>query len=173
MFFMLIITNHLYKLRIARKSIKRAKRAKRAAPASRLRSHRQSHIPHNGLDFFGSTFTAMAMISPLPNTLLGLPPELRLVIYEYVAAQSSYCKYLTFGNNNIGPVPSIMNVCTKLRKEFGWMYFRNKTVWMSTFGELGTALLLARSTVSWTRILVSLKVEKNQMLSFPQRVIST
>ena len=84
-----------------------------------------------------------------PPSLLTIPLELRWGIFEYVLAASPASDELLYENGVIWPIPRVVSLCRQLRYEMLPLYFRNKTIWFSTLGELGSALLLAPSTVPY------------------------
>ena len=111
------------------------------------------------------------MSSPTPS-FLGIPVELRLDIFEQVLATGAhnheddlfYSDWLlilgtrpndddcvTYQGGVIVPLPAITSVCQQLRAEFLQLFFQRKTVWFYTFGELGSALHFAPSTVPYWR----------------------
>ncbi|KAK3725159.1 hypothetical protein LTR37_000670 [Vermiconidia calcicola] len=87
------------------------------------------------------------------RTLLNLPKELRLTIFEQVLrTENSDIHTLLYRDRAIGPLPpALMRICRQIRDEVGKLYFRRKTVWFHTFGELGAARMFAAGTVPYWR----------------------
>ncbi|KAK3704256.1 hypothetical protein LTR37_013930 [Vermiconidia calcicola] len=87
------------------------------------------------------------------RTLLTLPKELRLMIFEQVLrTDNSDIHSLFYRDRAIGPLsPALMRICRQIRDEVGKLYFRSKTVWFHTFGELGAARMFAPGTVPYWR----------------------
>jgi hypothetical protein len=110
------------------------------------------------------------MFSTTPS-LPSIPLELRLEIFKYVLPTPSYDddslfypplilgtradndNCLTYRDGLIGPIPAVVSLCQQLRAEILPLFFQSKTVWFYTFGELGTALQFAPSTVPyWKKV---------------------
>ena len=87
-------------------------------------------------------------------TLLGLPCELRLQIFEDVLATDlNYVHILLFRDGAIGPIPAAMEICHQIRDELRPAYFANRTLWFENSGELGTGLLLVPWTIPfWKKV---------------------
>ena len=110
---------------------------------------------------------------PSTSSLLGIPLELRLDIFEYVLATASHDHnlfyragspilgtgppneddYLTYRDGMLVPLPALLGICQELRAELLPLVFQRKTVWFYTFGDLGVALHSTLSTVPyWKRV---------------------
>lgn len=86
---------------------------------------------------------------PSSPSLLTIPLELLWEIFDYVFAAEPIGDELIYDNGAIWPIPRTASLCKQLRAELLPLYFRHKTIWFSTLGEIGSALLLAPSTVPY------------------------
>lgn len=95
------------------------------------------------------------MAEPAYTHLLGIPPELRVIILKDVlqhrrpTRRLKSTKDVRFHRSVLSSVPAILHVDRQLRAEVAPLFFATATLHFRTFGELGTALLSSPGTLPW------------------------
>ena len=94
--------------------------------------------------------------SPVDSTVAELfarkfPAEIRSEIFKHVLSTNIYHDRLLYfpQDATIGRVPPVVTVFPQFKDELLEIYFEHRTVWFHSLSELGSALLLAISTVPY------------------------